>query len=78
MAGACWIQGFYIYRNLWNRTDETAYFGVTKDIEMDGLLPSGALCNTQPKLRRDFNSDCKPMEKTFYLQVKDFKIFSIA
>jgi len=68
VSATCWIQGFYIFTDLWNRTDETSYYGVTKDINMDGRLATGELCPMNPKLRRHVVEGCEPMEKTFFLQ----------
>lgn len=43
---ACWIQGFYIYTELKDRFDESGYYGIPKDIDMDGLTNEGRLCRT--------------------------------
>ena len=69
---ACWIRGFYVYKQLQTRFDKTAYFGIPKDMEMDGMMTDGTLCTTQYQFEREPNPDCKPMEKTFYLQVLQF------
>ena len=70
ISAACWIQGVYIYTVLWNRTDESAFFGITKDINMDGMLANKELCNTEPILGKELKKGCTPMEKTFFLQVR--------
>lgn len=72
VPGACWIRGFYIYKQLQTRFDKTAYFGIPKDMDMDGMTTDGTLCTTQYQFDREPNPDCKPMEKTFYLQVLQF------
>jgi len=69
VSATCWIQGFYIFTDLWNRTDETAFFGIPRDIDLDGVSPNGELCNTQPKMSKDFVEGCAAMEKTYFLQV---------
>ena len=44
---ACWIQGFYIYTEMVNKLDESGYYGIPKDINMDGLTEDGRLCSTK-------------------------------
>ena len=72
VPGACWIRGFYVYKQLQTRFDKTAYFGIPKDMDMDGMMTDGTLCTTQYQFEREPNPDCKPMEKTFYIQVLQF------
>ena len=46
--------------------------GIPKDISFDGLTKKGQLCKTNPRnhgFRRAKPEDCKPMTKTFFLQV---------
>ena len=64
---ACWINGLYIFRELRYRNDEVAYYGMPRDIRMDGVYRDGTLCATFDTSLR-FNSKCKPMTKTFYLE----------
>lgn len=74
VAQTCWIQGVYVYKELKDRIDEVAYFGIPKDITYDGFLKgseTNALCQLQPKLQ-DKREDCEPMNKTFYLQYQYF------
>ena len=68
VGSTCWIQGVYIYKELYGRNDDVAYFGITKDIDTDGMY-NGELCKTEKKLNKDNNEYCEPMEKTFYQQV---------
>lgn len=72
ISATCWIQGVYVYKELSHRVDNTAYFGIPKDITNDGYLKSSKsleLCNTEPRFGEDKpDPDCIPMEKTFYLQ----------
>jgi len=65
----CWLQGLYIYRQLHKRNDESAHYGVTKDIDLDGTLDGGQLCTTRPRLGKKKSENCEPMEKEFFLQV---------
>ena len=46
---ACWIQGFYIYTEMMDRIDQSGYYGIPKDIDMDGLTADGRLCRTVPR-----------------------------
>lgn len=73
---ACWINGLYIFRDLRYRNDEVAYFGVPRDIRMDGRYADGTLCATQDTSLRH-NPKCIPMKKTFYLEFQ-YMCFVIA
>ena len=69
---SCWIQGLYIFRALAKETDSVAYYGITKDIDEDGMVDvdgTKTLCKTFNKIDGRRNEDCKPMEKTFFIQV---------
>ena len=68
-ASACWIQGIYVYKELKSRVDEVAYYGIPKQIQLDGMMPDGDLCPTTKQFEREPDPDCRPMQKTFYLQV---------
>lgn len=66
---SCWTQGVYIYRALRSRNDDVAYFGITMDIDQDGMLKgTSELCKTQSRFG-EVNKACTPLEKTFFLQV---------
>ena len=67
VSQACWIQGVYVYKELMNRPNDVAYFGIPKDMDLDGKLESGELCSVSPKLGV-INKKCTPMQKTFFLQ----------
>nr|CRX73266.1 Innexin 10 [Hydra vulgaris] len=64
---ACWINGFYIYKNMTNRM--TTYYGIPEDITRDGLKKDGSLCTVTRR------SDCIPMEKLYYIQYQWFPFF---
>lgn len=66
---ACWIQGFYIYKELKNVAGKMGYYGIPRDLSHDGMYPDGALCKvgTDPK--------CLPLTKTFYLQYQWFPFY---
>lgn len=73
VVSTCWIQGFYIYRELHKRNDDVAYFGITRDIDMDGFLKGkNELCKSYDRLSHEVNNHCEPMTKTFYQQVVSF------
>ena len=63
----------YIYKELRARVDEVAYFGIPKDIDLDGILddtPNKELCPLNPRLSKKVKEGCRPMEKTYFLQVR--------
>ena len=69
VSSACWINGFYVYERIRYHADEVGYFGVPREIDHDGVLPDGQLCNTKDKaLINNPRVKCEPMEKTFFLQ----------
>lgn len=71
VSAACWIQGVYIYEELKSRVDEVAFYGMPKDMDMDGMLENGELCNTNPRNFNSYNKKkehCTPLTKTFFLQ----------
>ena len=69
VGSTCWIQGVYVYRELNLRNDDVAYYGITKDIDIDGKLESGQLCKTFDRLEGLPNEGCTPLQKTFFQQV---------
>jgi len=68
---ACWIQGFFIYRDIKHTPGKLGYYGIPEDIDNNGLLASsGTPCTVSPH-----SSDCVPLEKTFYLQYQWFPFY---
>jgi len=67
---ACWIQGFYVYKELKHVPGLFGYYGIPKDLDDNGLLSNGRLCQASDK-----SSDCQPMTKTFYLQYQWFPFY---
>jgi len=65
---ACWIQGFYVYRDLPMVQGKMAYYGIPRNLKEDGMM-NGALCETET------NAQCEPLEKTFYLQYQWFPFY---
>jgi len=51
-----------------------AYYGITKDIENDGMY-NGELCKSVEKLTGLRNEHCVPMKKTFFQQVRIYSHF---
>lgn len=64
---ACWIQGLYVYKALINRTVDSSYYGISKDIDIDGISRTGSVCATIEKVINN-STDCVAMEKFFFLQ----------
>ena len=66
----------YIYRELADRVNEVAYYGMPKNIDYDGIINGTTdLCELQPKLGVKPISNCVPMEKTFFLQYQWMAFF---
>jgi len=75
VAQACWINGIYIYRDIVNH-DDVGYYGIPRDISINGMNGEGELCSTTDKSHRPV-AGCEPLEKTFYLQYQ-FMVFLLA
>jgi len=73
---ACWIQGFYVFRNLplvhTLTSNSIEYYGIPKNLKMNGVTPYGTICNMDDPTN---NRDCSPMDKTFYLQYQWFPFY---
>lgn len=67
VGSTCWIQGFYIYKEMIHRVKDSGYYGIPRNIDYDGLNSEGELCATTNRAL-DKVPGCKPMEKAFYLQ----------
>lgn len=75
MSSTCWIQGVYVYKELRDRIDEVAYFGIPSDMDYDGYLDNtqdNELCPLKPKGNKKKSEHCVPLTKTFFLQVSLF------
>jgi len=74
VAEACWINGFYVFREIQNIPNELGYYGIPNDVKENGIyLASGKQCAVM-----DTDADCKPMEKTFFLQFQWYTFFMAA
>jgi len=71
-AQACWIQGFFIYKELRHIPGMFGYYGIPQSFEYDGYYPShgNKPCRAGPD-----NEDCVPYSKTFYLQYQWFPFY---
>lgn len=68
---ACWIQGIYIYRDVWNVDGSNLrYYGIPKKLKYDGKRANDELCSVAPE-----DKGCIPMHKTFYLQYQWFPFY---
>lgn len=67
VSSACWINGLYVYREIRYHANDVGYYGIPRDINMDGMYPNGQVCPTTDTSHKPV-LDCKPMEKTFFLQ----------
>lgn len=72
---ACWIRGFYIYEELLNRTHESSYYGIPKDVEVDGIDNNNALCRRINKAQHTYNSNCVPFTKMYFLHYQYFPFY---
>ena len=72
---ACWIQGFYVYEELKDRPLESGYYGIPKDVELDGITSKGKLCRKINKATHLRDLQCHSMTKLFYLQFQYFPFF---
>lgn len=67
---ACWIQGFYVYKELKTTPGIMGYYGIPRELQQNGIYPNGDLCTVG-----DNYPNCRPMEKTFYLQYQWFPFY---
>ena len=80
VRSACWIKGFYIYSELVDRLAESGYYGIPKDVEIDGIMKNGKLCRRLSKTTDLYDEDCRALTKTYYFhyQYLPFYIASLA
>lgn len=67
VSQACWINGLYVFKDIRYHENDIGYYGIPRDINMDGMFEDGTICATTDSSQRR-NEKCRPMEKTFYLQ----------
>jgi len=69
VSATCWIQGLYVYKELQNKFDVVAYYGMPINMDHDGMFRGTEdLCVTEPQLGTEPSESCVPMTKTFFLQ----------
>ena len=40
------FSGFYVFPEMMNRIMDSNYYGIPKNMDFDGVLPTGGLCQT--------------------------------
>ena len=76
---ACWISGLYIFQEMKQKLDKSAYYGVAQRVDYDGMNHrTGELCTTKDQTGK--NPDCITMTRMYYLhyQWMPFYIASLA
>ena len=76
VSNACWIRGFYIYKDLNETFSPVRYYGIPADISYDGKYENGELCSRFFGNVED--NQCQPMSKSFYLQYQYMPFLLIA
>lgn len=72
---ACWIRGFYVYEELVNRTTESSYYGIPRDVEIDGVDDNKELCRRVNQRTRQRNHACRPLTKKYFVQYQYFPFY---
>ena len=72
---ACWIRGFYIYKELLNRSIDSSYYGIPKDVEIDGINEHDVLCRRVSKITNILNSNCQPLTKLYFIHYQYFPFY---
>ena len=74
---ACWINGFYVYEQLRQKTECEGYFGIPVNIQHNGTVRNKK-CETCIALDHDSDIKCLPMQKKFYIQYQWYPFFLAA
>lgn len=76
---SCWINGFYVYEEIRDHKNNLGYYGLPREINMDGKYPeSQAFCDTDGPTGNSKNKGCVPMKKTFFMQFQYMTFFLTA
>lgn len=67
VSSSCWINGLYVYDEIRFHTGGMGYYGIPRDINLDGKFPDGKLCGTTTSAHQKVDN-CKAMKKEFFLQ----------
>ena len=77
VADACWIKGLYVYKELGNSSQPISYYGIPKDLSMDGFDKKQHLCQTKNSFG-DRNKNCEPLKRIFFQQYQWYYFFLAA
>lgn len=72
---ACWINGVYVYNELGSRLNDTNYYGMPRDVEIDGVKEDGQLCRRLNKTNQLYDKACQPFKRTYYFHYQYFPFY---
>lgn len=80
VSSACWIQGVYVFKELQDKQEMVAYYGLPKRMSDDGLYGNRYFCSIEEedKYKMLSNRKCVAMKKTFYLQYQWMQFLTAA
>lgn len=71
------FSGFYIYKEMQTRLNQSGYYGIPKNMDYDGINLLGQLCATTDRALEHVPG-CTPMKKIYYLQYQYMPFFVAA
>ena len=71
------FSGFYIYKEMQTRLNQSGYYGIPKNMDYDGINLLGQLCATTDRALEHVHG-CTPMKKIYYLQYQYMPFFVAA
>ena len=71
------FSGFYIYKEMQTRLNQSGYYGIPKNMDYDGINVLGQLCTTTDRALEHVHG-CTPMKKIYYLQYQYMPFFVAA
>ena len=74
VKSTCWINGFYVFPKLIAPNEHASYYGIPRDLALDGLDASGDLCSQVSKYGKP-DKTCEPFERLYFLQYQWFTFF---
>jgi len=79
---SCWINGFYVYKQLMNQPNIDGYYGIPNRLGHNGTYQDNYASTNGEKYttcvassQADTDSICQPMEKLFFLQYQWFPFY---
>ena len=73
---ACWITGFYVYDEMKYRLHESAYYGIPRRVDYDGIHKlTNELCETKKTDFIGHVDNCEPMTKIYYLHFQWMPVY---